>query len=266
MGICRLCGLEGDLIDSHYMPAAIYKSIRRSSSVENMPSLIVADSSVGSAFTDKQVVQKLLCSVCEQRFSREGERYVSGVWSTKDDFALRSKVRGSKPYISGGGESIYRVSDVLDVNHDAIFYFVLSVIWRGSFSGWKNHNHPALRVGRYREEISRFLQGNKGGLKFSGVFAIIDESDRTRGLATFPVTSKNELGYAHIFRIPGVIFYVFLGEAATRFQVGFDLQGCSLPMVYLISPDFESIELDSLSGVIKKRAKPRGRLATFFSV
>ena len=66
-GICKLCKQQRDLLDSHLLPKAVYKHIRRSDGAGNK---IVAVSHEIVTFTDRQIQDHLLCADCEDRFGR----------------------------------------------------------------------------------------------------------------------------------------------------------------------------------------------------
>jgi hypothetical protein len=74
IGRCRLCLLDdSELQESHFMPAAIYRSMLERGSKNPNPVLLTP---LGAKQIDSQQKAHLLCRECEQRFSRCGEDWV----------------------------------------------------------------------------------------------------------------------------------------------------------------------------------------------
>jgi hypothetical protein len=71
-GKCKLCLLNGmDLQESHFVSAGIYRLLRGDGEANPNPWVIMEK----AAFqTSKQQKAPLLCSDCEQRLSRNGEK------------------------------------------------------------------------------------------------------------------------------------------------------------------------------------------------
>src|SRR6266849_165054 len=72
-GQCKLCLQNRELRKSHFMPAALWAGAR-DRSLKN-PNPVVMTATV-SKTSSNQLWTRLLCSACEDRFNRNGERYV----------------------------------------------------------------------------------------------------------------------------------------------------------------------------------------------
>src|SRR5580700_5536918 len=72
-GQCRLSGQTCSLIDSHFMPKALYR-LFANASVDNPNPVVMTEKS--SVQTSKQVTTPLLCNQCEAIFSSRGESWV----------------------------------------------------------------------------------------------------------------------------------------------------------------------------------------------
>ena len=71
METCKLC-LKSvvKLEDSHFLSAGIYRRLRDLTAKNPNPMLLTPK---GAVQTSKQITTPLLCSECEQRFSKHGE-------------------------------------------------------------------------------------------------------------------------------------------------------------------------------------------------
>jgi len=123
VGICKLCLKEKELQDSHLLGRAVYKVIREEGEdpVVMTPDLIVS--------TSRQVRAHLLCSDCEQRFSKNGEQYFSSVMARKDKFVLLDLLQAVEPIEKQTDHVVYSgLGARIDTNKLA--YYALSVLWR----------------------------------------------------------------------------------------------------------------------------------------
>ena len=104
VGICKLCLQHRALIDSHLLPAALYKMSRWEGAPNPNPLLV---SVRGSHQTSKQIKGYLLCHDCEQRFSKFGEKYALAQVNRKTGFRLLETLRASSNQRSSGGFTFY---------------------------------------------------------------------------------------------------------------------------------------------------------------
>ena len=70
---CRLCGQPAKLIHSHLLSKALYRLIREPTLRNPNPFLVTRG---GAVQTSTQLEQHLLCTVCEDRFNKNGESWV----------------------------------------------------------------------------------------------------------------------------------------------------------------------------------------------
>src|SRR5262245_24888194 len=86
VGACGLCRRQRALQDSHFFPSALYKIVRDPDRSNPNP-VMVTRKHAGT--TSRRVSAYFLCWDCEQRFSRNGERYVVSQCAQRDRFPLR---------------------------------------------------------------------------------------------------------------------------------------------------------------------------------
>jgi hypothetical protein len=153
-GICKLCLTDADLQWSHYLPKALYRLQRPDGDNPYFTSsqLIIQD--------QKQIADYLLCSICEQRFDKFGEKHVlKMVHRNEEGFKLLEIIRAN-PWRrrSEGDYTVYRAADI-GVDTAPLAYFALSVVWRGIHI-WPTFNGSAtggLQVGVHEEPLRCYL-------------------------------------------------------------------------------------------------------------
>jgi hypothetical protein len=89
-GICKLCLHTKELQDSHLLGRAIYKLCRQ----EGDPIVMTPDLVLSTSW---QVRDYVFCRDCGQRFSREGEHYVSGMVCGNTRFELLDLLQRTTP-------------------------------------------------------------------------------------------------------------------------------------------------------------------------
>ena len=125
-GQCKFCQKTADLHDSHFMPAAMYKALLDRARKNPHPLVIT---NTRTERTSKQVTDYVLCTECEQRFSRR-ESYVMKLIGRGVRFPLLEKMKAVGP-LRRYSESDEYVGASLGTDAEKLGYFALSIIWRG---------------------------------------------------------------------------------------------------------------------------------------
>jgi hypothetical protein len=129
---CALCGKNAELQNSHLIPKHFYRNIERIKKNGTKVQFKTKENRLINL--GRHVTQNLLCSDCENRFSKYGENYVAKQISAKTN---------STPVIYGHlknlkNSSLYCI-DVPSLESDKIYYFALSITWRAAQEGWQNY-------------------------------------------------------------------------------------------------------------------------------
>lgn len=212
MGNCKLCGFEKQLRKSHLLPKSAYRHLRdRPEEGGGSPLRVHMDSSE-AFFTDIQVVKKLLCDDCEQRFSKLGEQSVAKLWSTHKGFPLLERLQNFGSAIKGPRFSIYSVDDVGAQTLGDLYYFALSVIWRSNMWDWGrlSSDHKGS-LGPYESVVRSYLLGSCEVPSAIRVIVTLDENMATRALMKFPYVVKGAGCHLHRFCLLGLYFCVIVG-------------------------------------------------------
>jgi len=154
-GVCKLCLKRKQLQKSHYIPRALYNLCRPQ---EGNP--IVVTSSVVKA-SPKQMWKHLLCSDCEQTFSKRGEDYSLDMVFRTDRFSLLDKIRLAVPFSLSGETPMYSGTQ-LGIKTHKLAYFALSLAWRGAQGPWQSGGGEiaGISLGQFEEPIREYLCGN----------------------------------------------------------------------------------------------------------
>jgi hypothetical protein len=120
---CRLCLNEGaQLQSSHFLPAAIYRSMRGDPNKGN-PNLWEVTPNRARQ-TSRQTKALLLCRECEQRFSKNGEPWVF-IYGLKSDGTspLAATLASHVPYAQNPSTSttkVFRAAEIPEIDISAL--------------------------------------------------------------------------------------------------------------------------------------------------
>ena len=104
-GVCKLCHQTAALQQSHLIGRALYRLCRGDGSGNQDPLTFTATEHKKSSY---QVKDYLLCHSCEQRFSRDGENYVTRLVTKRDDtFPLLDVLNSVVPTVTTEAAALY---------------------------------------------------------------------------------------------------------------------------------------------------------------
>lgn len=141
---CALCLNVRPLLDSHLLPAAVYKNLLDPSGpIRNM---IVSNGTTASERSN-QVSQHLLCQDCEILLQQGGESWVLAKRLMPDgSFLLRDTLKAATPSrTTGNGDIVYEAATIKDIRAEQLLYFAASIFWRAAAARWN------LPVGHYEK-------------------------------------------------------------------------------------------------------------------
>ncbi|GAB7227437.1 hypothetical protein VrSk94_11190 [Vibrio rotiferianus] len=260
-GVCALCHKSEKLIDSHFMPKAIYRSISKGHPEHGQNIVWISGHEKSAAYTSKQAKKHLLCSNCEALFSKNGEGKVLPLMAKPNGFKLATKIKKFKK-LSGIKDEIW----YFPPNDDSalgFMYFAVSIAWRLSSTDWSNYGMPKTKNSIRKESMqsfSKFLLG-KTELPCNTYLAVyVDNQKVDTPSMSFP-TVKNHVGYQHIvFNIPGLKFSLLTGSnTGSGIHETFAHNETN---VYFVSRSLKThADYSFVSDFIKNTAVAKGRLA-----
>lgn len=163
--------------------------------------------------TSSQVAAHLLCRECEQRFNRNGEKWVSeNGFRGQGNFRLQSVLRNS-PRLGKTRSSLYFAGvEMPEVNMDQLCYFGASVFWRGSAPRWDGGD--SIDLGPvYKEQFRRFLMDEIAFPANAILQLHVSNAYRPMEGAFFPSGGRvSKAGFhKYTFMLPGMLFTLALG-------------------------------------------------------
>lgn len=209
-GICKMCGETRALCDSHLVPTAMYRLLRRQNS-ENPHPVVVSDHFRGRS--SHQYKDYVFCEECEHRLSANGENWMlrNCCKDIQGTFPLRDVLHRSAPIEQAGLIKTYSASRA-QVEWEKLAYFAASVFWRASIHDWPLGKQTIERVAispKYREELRRFLLGKAGFPRQAALFAWVSALPQPLLTVHFPMAVKrNDL-------------YMYLAGMRFDFQLGY---------------------------------------------
>ncbi|WP_156480517.1 hypothetical protein [Aquipseudomonas alcaligenes] len=165
-------------------------------------------------YTDKQITAYLLCSDCEQRFSKFGELPVSKMWATKDGFPLLERLSKDPRVVSGRSLNFFPPEMLGGVDLAALFYFGASVIWRSHWWDWGSRSspHKGMLGDTYENEFRRFLLGEISKLSSVRLLVALNTNFDMHGMISFPYCGRQGMSYCHQFDVLGIRFSFVVGK------------------------------------------------------
>ena len=264
-GICALCNKSEKLIDSHFMPKAVYRSISKGFPESGENIVWISGHEKTAVYTSKQAKKHLLCANCETAFSKNGEDKVIPLMAKPNGFKLATKIKKFKK-LSGVKDEIWYFPSS-DDSALGFLYFAVSIAWRLSCTDWSNYGMPETKNSIRDENMRSFSKFLLGGTELpSNTFlaVYVDNQKVDTPSMGFP-TVKNHTGYQHIvFNIPGLKFSLLAGNdtgagicemfSYNKTNVYFISRSLKTHPDYKFSADF-----------LKTKAVAKGRLAKEFS-
>ena len=213
VGRCGLCHMAKKLKKSHLLPAATYKLSRIEDRSNPNP---VAVTKGRSFTTSRQVSTHFLCYECEDKFSRNGERYVlSQCARPSGEFKLREILEKEAPVYVDSQFKVYDVTALLGPRAEQYIYFAASVFWRASAHRWTMEGRPLdlISLGaKYQEQFRRYLLSKTSFPVNARIFIHVWAETQIDFTTIFPCSFRVEGVRRHKFCIPGLTFILFLGN------------------------------------------------------
>ncbi len=209
VGKCRLCLEQGELQRSHLLPKALYRLIGSGTDPDHPDTLQL--SSDGIKKSSEQVWRHLLCSECEDRLNKGGEKWVlSNCYRGAGRFRLRVDAR-KRPNL--GSELGFEAYAASAEEVAKLTYFPLSVIWRASLCDWpcRGETFQQIELGPYQEKLRKYLKGDVSSLESIEVGIELSELNPPWLAMSLPCSYRVNGNKWHRFHIPGVTFYVSIG-------------------------------------------------------
>lgn len=214
LGACKLCLQQEELQVSHFLPAALYKSLLQREVTNPSPYFM---SGTKTLETSRQIKDHVLCVDCERRFNENGERWVLAQMAREGEFLLQETLRKATPIRSVPGLTTYAAGRIPEIDVDKLEYFAVSVFWRAAIHDWTpphGEKYERLQLGPYKEQLRQYLLGIAPfPPNVMTTISVYEENDFVRSM--FPPSAgepRPEEGRPYSFLIPGIQFSMTLGK------------------------------------------------------
>lgn len=262
IGTCRLCLTPNvELRDSHFIPAGFYKAARKADGSNEDLTIVTREVVIQ---TSEQAQQPLLCTECEDRFNKFGEKWtLANACLANRTFPLLDRLRAIKPSGSAAKSATYFADDVPGVRHDQLAYFGASIFWRAATTEWHLvSSAPKLQLGPYEEALRLYLL-NKAGWPKGAVLAVsVDGSDQplVAHMGEFPHIQNRTKDYRHFsFTVNSLRFDLVLGRSIPAHIRGMCIVNAPRHPIFVLE-HIGKLLMESF-GKMRRGAKPVGKLA-----
>jgi hypothetical protein len=169
--------------------------------------------------TSKQLRTHLLCADCEDRFNKNGEKYVMS-WlrprgAANGDFPLLERLKVALPIHGSHALSVY-AADRIGIDTGKFGYFALSVLWRAAVKRWPmpdGGSTERVELGGLEESLRRYLL-SEAKLPSEFVLIVTVCSDQESRQVFFPPAPRKDRHWQSFgLLVGGVNFIVFAGQA-----------------------------------------------------
>lgn len=209
-GICRLCQLEKDLQDSHFVGKAVYKRLREPSLRNPNPVTITTEEARQSSI---QVRDYVFCADCEQIFNRRGESFIHTQIATTAGFPLLDLFAGHKPAFAELNYKVFEGTKIPGLDAEALLHYGAGIFFKAATHRWDFEGTPyGIDLGKHTEPLRRFV---KDGVRLPAdtVIGLAISSRPPKFLGCFPPVQMNDTECVkYKFYVSGILYTLMLGD------------------------------------------------------
>lgn len=259
---CRLCNKSAELKKSHLLAKSFYKIIARSFEPHDSASIWASRKDKSLHYTNSQIVKKLLCKECEDRFNKCGEEYVISLClKNPQRFKIKRKLDTSTPSIHKQGVSYFSPSDIPELDSQKLLYFAASIVWRVVATNWSNEDISKMH-GSLPQELEKSLQDfllNKTDFPEDIYITVCVDSDHDPlPILSFPTGDFKNRKHMSFF-IPGIKFNIFYGQEVDK-SLSETMNDLNINTIYMYRSFRNSREYKQMTSLISKELIPKGKL------
>ena len=256
MGNCALCGKYETLIDSHFMPAALYQELNDPAGpIKNM---IVATRK-GTFQSPEQFHMPLMCQACEIRFQQGGENWVLAVrYRSNGSFPLRDSLQRTTPIESNGATSVFDARSITGIEVDRLLYFAASIFWRAGIAHWTTKFADAPKIDLRPEIMTKFAHYLLGNGAFPGETSLnvcVASDAQPQRIMISPIKAQETPFVRYEAHIPGMMFELFIDAGPT-----YDTWSLNNVPERIMLTDMVTKRVLGVAGVIIPASEPKGSL------
>jgi hypothetical protein len=205
-GKCKLCLKDGDLQDSHLIPASMYRIIRKS---QGSDPVFMTSKHIGTS--SRQITAHELCWDCEQLFREKGEDYMSGQVFQGSDFPLLNSFKYAMPDWAQPDHVTFS-GTACGIDTDKLVYFGTSVLWRASLRRWTigTDETTTVDLGTDQKALRQYLHGEAPFPDGAVIVTVCADFD-SQGFFFSPCAIRDGLIAGYAVLLLGVYYRFFFG-------------------------------------------------------
>lgn len=221
-GICKLCLLKKDLVESHLLPKAGFAQLRGSVPGDENPIFVSARGTKPVILqTSKQVHDCLLCMDCEQILQKGGEDWILQRLAVGVASPLYYALGGLEPVYDQPNFKVYPVAGNPEFDVDKIAHFALGVFFKAGVYTWTvGKNKMKLQLGQYLEPLRMFLLGKAAFPENCVLMLCIHPPTNAPKRLSMPYEWSRGTCRTHGFVLVGLEFVLSLGKQIPEWQRG----------------------------------------------
>jgi len=241
-GNCKLCNLDKDLQDSHFIGKAVYHRLNEPSLLNPHPIVISAD---GARQSSNQVRDYVFCYDCEQLFSRKGESWVHRQVATTVGFPLLEPLRRNKPIFLEPDMALYDATAISEWDCEALLHYGAGIFFKAGVHNWPAEGGKTkIELGRYLEPLRKFVlgQGAFPAECMSLVLSIAGNSKPFLGYVP-PVRVRDRETHKYQYYVSGLMYTLMVGKTIPLNMDKLSLAWKSPTVVYVRDVSTQAIEM-----------------------
>jgi hypothetical protein len=261
-GACALCGNTDSLIDSHFMPAALYQEMNDPKGpIKNM--IVVTPQ--GTFQSPEQFHMPLLCQACEIQFQKGGENWtLANRYRSDGSFPLRDLLLSSTPETEReDGIKIYEARKVSGLMVDQLVYFAASLFWRAGITDWKVRFAEAPKIDlntNLMGELQNYLLGSGPFPAAASVFVLVDAEATPQRVMVSPRKVADVPYVRFETHIPGMIFELSINVVPPLDEMSLDR-----PIERIMLTSLVTQRVKVMGASLIASSEPKGSLKKHFS-
>lgn len=164
--------------------------------------------------TDRQLQHHLLCKVCEDVLSGNGETWVNARLATWEQaFPLYDLLTRVPPDRAGDGLRIYFARRNPEVAVDKLVHFALGIFGKASVHSWSGTSKtPLIELGQYSDAIRRWLRAEADFPKHVYLRVVIASPEAAQIALTGPYETPRDTWHHFFLHVPGLALLLDVGK------------------------------------------------------
>ena len=207
-GICKLCILEKKLVQSHLLPASLYKYCK----VGHHSPILLGGGVLRP--TDKQTKDHLLCQGCEDILSGRGETWIGprlATWQRK--FPFYDLLTKLLPDRAGDGINVYFANRNPEIKTEQLAHFAMGIFWKAASHSWdRRSREPKIELGPYRDQVRTWLRGESEFPERVYLRLVVATPLASQIALLEPYETRGRGWHHFLLAVPGLLFLLDVGK------------------------------------------------------